>query len=418
MLNTIKTPVTLDNTTGAEYQGQVYQDATETNAAVTEAYTVDITKGATNGKVSSQWANRPDDEKFLTLAELRKSVAQRTSESASEVKSLANVKVNHANGLTLELDGTTETEMTNWSFSQLCNITKTPASYLSKLPAKLAAINLQYGLMNTDESKLAYIQDTGSTNTKLRAMTSESYGRIYDSEVVDQVMNIAGDGSIWKVPGMLDWSSAKSGLVKYNPFVDVTKETTTLYASDRDVFIFLVDDTHPIEVGKLSNGEPDLMFRGFYVWNSEVGNKTFGMSTMLLRGVCCNRNLWGVEGSKELRIRHSKFGPARFAQQAAPMLTNYANMNSMGIIAKVANAKSAIVAKNAEERLSFGMDKAGLTKSVTERVLDAVLNEEQHEAENVWDFVQGITAVARSIQTQDTRLAMEAIAGKLMDKVA
>jgi hypothetical protein len=33
--------------------------------------------------------------------------------------------------------------------------------------------------------------------------------------------------------------------------VDVTKDTTTLYASDRDVFLFLVDDTNPIEAGRL-----------------------------------------------------------------------------------------------------------------------------------------------------------------------
>jgi len=56
----------------------------------------------------------------------------------------------------------------------------------------------------------------------------------------------------------------------HNPFVEVTKDTTTLYASDRDVFLFLVDDTHPIEAGKLPNGDPDLYFRGFYCWNSEV----------------------------------------------------------------------------------------------------------------------------------------------------
>lgn len=41
----------------------------------------------------------------------------------------------------------------------------------------------------------------------------------------------------WKVPGVLDWSTGV-----YNPRVDITKDTTTLYASDRDVFLFLVDD--------------------------------------------------------------------------------------------------------------------------------------------------------------------------------
>src|SRR3546814_5494782 len=62
-------------------------------------------------------------------------------------------------------------------------------------------------------------------------------------------MKIAGNGTgdtRWKVPGMLDWST-----MRHNPFVEVTKDTTTLYASDRDVFLFLVDDMSPIEAGRL-----------------------------------------------------------------------------------------------------------------------------------------------------------------------
>jgi hypothetical protein len=42
----------------------------------------------------------------------------------------------------------------------------------------------------------------------------------------------------------------------------VTKDTTTLYAPDRDVFLFL-DDAHPIEAGRLPDGQPDLYFRSF-----------------------------------------------------------------------------------------------------------------------------------------------------------
>jgi len=42
--------------------------------------------------------------------------------------------------------------------------------------------------------------------------------------------------------GVLDWST---GI--YNPRIDITKNTTTLYVSDRDVFLFLVDDLNPIE---------------------------------------------------------------------------------------------------------------------------------------------------------------------------
>src|SRR3546814_5209570 len=81
----------------------------------------------------------------------------------------------------------------------------------------------------------------------------------------------------------------------------------------------LVDDTHPIEAGKLPNGEPDLFFRGFYCWNSEVGSKTLGIATFYLRAVCMNRNLWGVENFEEISIRHSKFAANRFAHEAAPV---------------------------------------------------------------------------------------------------
>ena len=45
------------------------------------------------------------------------------------------------------------------------------------------------------------------------------------------------------------------------------------------LFLFLIDDTHPIEAGKLPNGDPDLYFRGFCCWNPEVGSKTPGMAT-------------------------------------------------------------------------------------------------------------------------------------------
>ena len=37
----------------------------------------------------------------------------------------------------------------------------------------------------------------------------------------------------------------------YNPTVEISRDTTTLYASDRDVFLFLVDDHNPIEAGRL-----------------------------------------------------------------------------------------------------------------------------------------------------------------------
>jgi hypothetical protein len=250
---------------------------------------------------------------------------------------------------------------------------------------------------------------------ELRAVTGPEYGRIWDKDLVAAVMSIAGNGTgdtMWKVPGVLDWSS-----MTHNPLVDITKDTTTLYASDRDVFLFLCDDTHPIEAGRLPNGEPDLYFRGFYAWNSEVGSKTLGIASFYLRAVCCNRNLWGVQNFEEITIRHSKFAAHRFAHEAAPALTNFANSSPAPFIAGIRAARERIVARNDEDRDRF-LRKRGFSKTETGKIIDTVLREEHRPPESIFDFVQGITALARGKTHQDTRLGLEGKARKLLESAA
>lgn len=185
---------------------------------------------------------------------------------------------------------------------------------MRQLPAPLAGINLQHGLLS-HRAELVKTLETEDGRVELRAVTGPDYGRIWDHELVAAVMKTAGNGTgdtMWKVPGVLDWAT-----MMHNPFVDITKDTTTLYASDRDVFLFLVDDTHPIEAGRPPNGEPDLYFRGFYCWNSEVGSKPLGIASFYLRAVHEPQPLGAWKVSRK-HIRHSKFAAQRFAHEAAP----------------------------------------------------------------------------------------------------
>ena len=211
---------------------------------------------------------------------------------------------------------------------------------------------------------------------------------------------------------MLDWSTGV-----YNPRVDITKNTTTLYASDRDVFLFLVDDLNPLEAGKLPDGSPDLYFRGFYCWNSEVGAKTLGIASFYLRAVCQNRNLWGVEDFDEITIRHSKYAASRFAHEAVPALTRFANSSPTPFINGIRAARERIVARTDDERTEF-LRRRGFGKSETTKIIETVLAEEGRKPESVFDFVQGITAAARDKPHQDARLDLEARAKWLLDRAA
>ncbi|WP_227270975.1 DUF932 domain-containing protein [Roseobacter weihaiensis] len=382
-------------------------------------YKVDVSRGGHNGRVSSEWFSRPDDEKYLSLSDLYASVKGRAVRSKTRTVESAAIRVeahpDEPEKLALVLpDADAPVAPTHWSFGQLASLVGAPAAYLRQLPAPLAGINLQYGLTN-HRAEQVKTMEVANVRTELRAVTGPDYGRIYDHELVSAVQRIAGDGvgdTRWKVPGVLDWST---GI--YNPMVDVTKDTTTLYASDRDVFLFLVDDLNPIEAGTLPDGSPDLFFRGFYCWNSEVGAKTLGIASFYLRAVCQNRNLWGVEDFQEITIRHSKYAANRFAHEAAPALANFADSSPQPFIQGIRSARERIVARSDEDRNDF-LRKRGFSKAETGKIVETVLAEEGRPPETVFDFVQGITAVARSKPQQDARLTMETRAKKLLEAAA
>lgn len=387
----------------------------QNDAPVPGAFKVDVSRGSRNSRVSSQWFSRPDDERYLNLDDLHAATRKRADSAHVRTVASAAVRVEASRddmeSLALILPGRDDhVAPTHWGFSQLSGLVGAPAQYLRQLPAPLAGINLQHGLLN-HRSELIKTLETDDGRIELRAVTGPDYGRIWDHELVAAVRKIAGNGlgdTRWKVPGVLDW-----GNMMHNPYVDVTRETTTLYASDRDVFLFLVDDTHPIEAGRLPNGEPDLYFRGFYAWNSEVGSKTLGIASFYLRAVCQNRNLWGVENFEEITIRHSKFAAQRFAYEAAPALTTFADSSPAGFIAGIKAARETVIAKDDDDRETF-LRKRGFTKPDTHKIIETVLNEEGKKPESLFDFVQGITALARTKVHQDSRLDLESKAKKLM----
>jgi hypothetical protein len=381
-------------------------------------YKVDISRGERIGHVSSEWFSRPDDERFLSLTELHTAVKVRAERATTRTVETREVRVeasrDNAERLALIVPGRDQpVTPTHWSFGQLASLIGAPAGYLRQLPAPLAGINLQHGLIE-HRAELMKTLETEDGRVELRAVTGPDYGRIWDHELVAAVMKIAGNGTgdtRWKVPGLLDWST-----MTYNPMVDITKDTTTLYASDRDVFLFLVDDLNPIEAGRLPNGDPDLFFRGFYAWNSEVGSKTLGMASFYLRAVCMNRNIWGAEGFEEISIRHSKFAANRFAHEAAPALENFASSSPAPFMAGIKAARERIVARKDEDRETF-LRKRGFSRGETEKIIRVVLEEEGRPPESIFDFVQGITALARDKPHQDARLDLEGKAAKLLVSV-
>jgi hypothetical protein len=124
------------------------------------------------------------------------------------------------------------------------------------MPAPMIADCLNYNLRFTrgieDIGVLLTTNEDGGVN-ELRSVNGPNYGRIYDADVVDTLVEKFGDGvsGQWRVPG------------EFGSRVTVTKDNTTLYASDRDMFVFLADEENRIELPNRRAGRFGSFARGF-----------------------------------------------------------------------------------------------------------------------------------------------------------
>ncbi|MCP1850064.1 hypothetical protein J2R80_003887 [Bradyrhizobium sp. USDA 4541] len=125
----------------------------------------------------------------------------------------------------------------------------------------------------------------------------------------------------------------------------------------------------------------------------------------------------GVEDFEEITIRHSKYAASRFAHEAAPALASFANSSPRPFINGIRTAREMIVARTDDDRSEF-LRKRGFSKAETAKIIETVLSEEGRKPESVFDFVQGITAVARGKTHQDARLDLEGRAKRLLDQAA
>jgi len=350
-------------------------------------------------KASQQWATRPADQRFLSIADLKASVLARKQESWTVSPQIGNLRVLPTDdGLAVQVYDPTQgmnknLYPTNWAFGQLAGYVGAPASYLRKLPPEIAAIDLQWGLEHdaVRPDGLLLAQSNGSNI--MRAITSNSYGRIWDAQVVEAVENI-NHGNRWVVPSASYTAS--------NPL-----RATTLYASDRDIFMFLVDDKNVIEVND------DQLYRGFYVFNSEVGSAVFGLATFLYRVVCDNRMIWGAQNYREINIRHTGGAPDRFLYEGEKYLEKFANGSTQVIEYEISKAQETAVPLKVDQTPEMWLQERGFTKSEAGAAITTAIASEG-EARTVWQVINGVTAYARSIQHTDLRVGLEKKAGSLM----
>ncbi len=378
-----------------------------------------------DGRASRQWATRPTDERFLSMEELIASLQTRKQRSTAQTVRLGSIAPTLiGDALGFEVDGV-PLEPTNYSFNQLCQEIAAPAGYLSRMSGDAALVKqcLDHGFRTADDTgrdvgMLSTTADLATGIGQMRGVTGPNYGRIWDLEVAEAIDKITKRSGVrWKVPTAFRTADGKGAFGRQYECIDPTRDSTTLYAGDRDIFLFLVDEEHPIEAGFLPDGTPDLYFRGFYAWNGECGGVSNGVGTFLYRYICENRNIWGQRGFQRISINHTKHAAERFVSLLIPALEAFCNGSTDGIVSAIEASRRARIARDDTERLDFltRLD-FGPKEAVT--IMQRCMDEEGRPIETIYDAQQAITSYARTFGNQDRRVDLERQAGKLLDLVA
>jgi len=188
-------------------------------------------------------------------------------------------------------------------------------------------------------------------------------------------------------------------------------EPAGLYASDRDVFMFLIDGGSLLDAGPRAQ-----LNRGFFVWNSEVGARTFGLMTFLFNVVCGNNIVWGAQDVNKVVIRHTSGGPARFDRDAVPALLEYVNASAKPLEDSVRKAQALVIGSDQEQVTAYLLAHGKFSRSEIKSAIDFAKAEEG-DCRTLWQLVQGFTAYARGFDYVDSRIDLETRAGKLLNVV-
>jgi len=353
-------------------------------------------------EASKQWATRPKDERFVSLLALQDTAQKLRDNSRGVVVSSRRFRAAPApqdpiGSLIIDgSDGWTAAP-THHAFGQLASLVKAPAGYLRGLPAAVAADCINYGLRTRDIEDVGLLMTLDGDHVENRAATGPNYGRIWNAEIADTLVARFGNGlsGDWRVPG------------EFGKQITVTKENTTLYLGDTNMFVFLADEVNRIEVPNRRDGKSGTMARGFFVANSEVGDGTLYLGFFLFDYACGNRIVWGAQDLQEIRIRHTKGAPDRWLEELQPALAVYSNSAASPIEAMLQAAQQ----RKLDNVTDFLAERFGAR--IGEQMNAVHLIEEGRPIESIWDAITGATAFAKSIETQAERVKVEREAGKL-----
>jgi hypothetical protein len=283
--------------------------------------------------------------------------------------------------LTLGGDGAS---LNDWSFTQLCGLAGVSKDTVNRLSPGTAA--LVFGETIRQSNKPLQLFAEGDL---VRSIHGHSYTRLYNADLLTMLREFAVD---------------------FQPPQKARTGGTGLYCGEQDLFAFLIDPTGWAEI------DGEAFAPGFFVWNSEVGKRSIGISTFWFQAVCENHIVWDAVEVTEFTRKHTgKVGEALGdIRRIVEGLIEKRDSRRDGFVAVMRKAMETSLGADAEEATK-ALLKVGITKGLAKRALEIA---ETKGRFTVFALVDALTKLAGECDFAGERTDADQRAAQLLELVA
>lgn len=336
-------------------------------------------------RASVELFKRPADERFESLAALSqfcedgKERSRRLKEPSTEFRPVLD-----DGQVSLKVNGYPPARLNDWSFSQVCQIAGAAKETLNRLRPETAVQVLDETLRQRTDDEMdlqALVQD----GALVRSVNGGHYKRLYNAELVAMLQEFA-----------VDFSPPQKGF----------NGATGLYAGEQDMFCFLIDPNGWVEI------EGEAFAPGFFVWNSEVGKRTVGVSSFWFQRICQNHIVWDAIDVVEVTRKHTGRVKESLAaiREVVETLVAKRDERKDGFAAVVAKAMATRYGQDADEAMTL-LAKAGFTKTLAQQAAKLTAT---RGAFTIWSVVDALTQLARELSFAGSRADADQKASALL----
>lgn len=287
-------------------------------------------------------------------------------------------------GLMLTTVDGQELAMNHWSFGQLCRLAGVTKQTVNRLSPDTATRVFRETLPRGNKPLQLFSQ-----GDQLRSIHSASYTRLFNTDVLDVVQEVASD-----------FQAPPKGV----------GDATGLYGGEQDMFAFLIDPGGWTEIG----GEA--FAPGFFVYNSEVGSRCVGIETFWFQQVCRNHIVWdAVEVVNFTRKHTASVGEALDEiRRLIEALVRRRDQRRDGFAKVIAEAMKTKLGSDAEEVEKI-LGEKGIVRSLAKKAIEIA---QAGGGFSIFSVVDALTRLAGQLPYAGQRVELDQKAARLLSLAA